>query len=69
MPEQRKTQPPVMPTPKVKGLATIIGQSIDAYTGRLPCTHMEVLQALEWVRYNVTEAVIKTIPIPKTPEA
>lgn len=50
---------PVQPAPHVKSLAVTIGTCIDLFSVNVHAlTPVEVLQALEWVRHNYTEAII-----------
>lgn len=51
--------PPIEPPQKIKDLATILANAVDAYSMHTPITYNEALQSLEWLRWCVTECIIK----------
>lgn len=51
-------QPPEKASTKVQALAGGLGACMDAFNAKAPCSAIEMLQALELVRYQYTEAII-----------
>jgi hypothetical protein len=53
-------QPPRKPQPQIIRLAEQLGQVVDQWQRDVgPLSWMDILQALEWMRFRITETLIE----------